>query len=73
MESVRTQPIVSLGIECLAVNETVIRNLQIKADGIERAKNVNAMLASVKCCPTRHGCTGATNCDSCLSDYRYGR
>jgi len=26
-------------------------------------------LYSYKCCPTRHGCSGATNCDNCYADY----
>ena len=60
-------------VECLAVNEMIVHSLQFRAEGIERAKNVNEMLASVKCCPTRHGCTGATNCDCSLGDYHYGR
>ena len=24
---------------------------------------------SYKCCPTRHGCSGATNCDNSYGDY----
>lgn len=24
---------------------------------------------SYKCCPTRHGCSGATNCDNAYGDY----
>lgn len=24
---------------------------------------------SYKCCPTRHGCSGATNCDSAYGNY----
>lgn len=61
------------GIECLAVNASMVHALQMRAEGIRRANNVDGILASVKCCPTRHGCTGATNCDSCVGDYRYGR
>ena len=73
MERFRPHQFESIGIECLPVSETMIRNLQMKADGIERANIVNEMPVSVKCCPTRHGCTGATNCDSCVGDYHYGR
>lgn len=53
---------------CLFVDEKQIEHLMNRTAGIERSGKVdNELFASVKYCPTRHGCTGVTNCD-----YSYG-
>lgn len=72
MEGVRSNQTGGLGIECLVVSESMVRNLRMRVEGMERAQNVNDAIYCVKCCPTRHGCSGATNCDCSLSDYKYG-
>lgn len=54
--------------QCLKINTNQINNLKTRALGLERAdRTQDAYLASYKFCPTRHGCSGATNCD-----YEYG-
>jgi len=54
--------------QCLCISDEQISALMNKVTGIERSNQTdNAHLASFKYCPTRHGCTGATNCD-----YEYG-
>ena len=42
-----------------------IDNLREKADGVERGKHEQPFTGR-RICPTRHGCTGATDCDACL-------
>lgn len=54
--------------QCLRISATQINDLKNRAFGLERADSTqDAYLASYKFCPTRHGCSGATNCD-----YEYG-
>lgn len=54
--------------QCLRINTNQINDLKNRALGLERAdRTKDAYLASFKFCPTRHGCTGATNCDYSLS------
>ena len=54
--------------QCLKINTNLINDLKNRAIGLERAdRTQDAYLASYKYCPTRHGCSGATNCD-----YEYG-
>lgn len=52
----------------LQISEAQINDLKNRALGLDRADRTReAYLASVKVCPTRHGCSGATNCDYSLS------
>lgn len=52
----------------LSVSSHDISHLKEKAEGVERAGNGNeTSFKGIKICATRHGCTGATNCD-----YSYG-
>lgn len=52
----------------LGVSSKDIDDLERKAEGLERKKDeVDNSLKPLKICATRHGCTGATNCD-----YSYG-
>lgn len=47
----------------LAVTDGEIDNLLKRAVGVERAERKDLSFTGVKICATRHGCTGATNCD----------
>ena len=50
--------------QSICISDFQINDLKDRAIGLERADRTrDAYLASVKICPTRHGCTGATNCD----------
>lgn len=52
----------------LHISDVQINDLKSRAHGLDRAdRTQDAYLASFKFCPTRHGCTGATNCDYELS------
>ena len=52
----------------LSVSSHDINYLKEKAKGIERAETGDEIsFKGIKICATRHGCTGATNCD-----YEYG-
>ena len=48
----------------LEVTSNDINILKERADGIERSEDGNEIsFKGIKICATRHGCTGATNCD----------
>lgn len=47
----------------LSVPDSDVSSLQEQANGIERTKNRHDLPFLGKMCPTRHGCTGATNCN----------
>lgn len=54
--------------DTLGVSSEDIDDLGRKAEGLDRKKDeVDNSLKPIKICATRHGCTGATNCD-----YSYG-
>lgn len=54
--------------DSLNVSSTDLNDLQEKSSGIERNEGeMDNTLKGIKICATRHGCTGATNCD-----YSYG-
>ena len=55
----------------LDVPEDDIEALRDRASGLDREVLGNEISFGKKVCPTRHGCTGATYCDSCGSDYPY--
>lgn len=40
-----------------------INHLKERAEGVERKEKVDVTFKGIKICATRHGCTGATNCD----------
>lgn len=69
MISERTNQFTHLRFACLNVSNEMVRNLQMRATGLNRLDNDEIVTASIKCCPTRHGCTGATNCDCSYGDY----
>lgn len=46
-----------------------VDDLEENASGIERSSNGHEVSFGKKMCPTRHGCTGATNCNYSMSDY----
>lgn len=49
----------------LAVPSDDINHLRERAEGIERNNDeIDNTLKGIKICATRHGCTGATNCDN---------
>lgn len=48
-----------------------INFLEEKYEDVERADfNGEDLECSYKLCATRHGCSGATNCNACYGDYR---
>lgn len=54
--------------QSINISDSQINDLKNRALGLERAdRTQDAYLASYKICPTRHGCSGATNCDYSLS------
>lgn len=54
--------------QSICIGDSQFNDLKNRALGLERAdRTQDAYLASYKFCPTRHGCSGATNCD-----YEYG-
>ena len=58
-------------LPALDVPEDDIESLRDRAAGLDRELTGNEISFGKKVCPTRHGCTGATYCDSCLSAYPY--
>lgn len=54
--------------ESLTMRNT-IEELVCKTVNIERVKNVTEIPFGKKMCPTRHGCTGATNCNYEYASY----
>ncbi len=54
----------------LAVSQQDMDILEEKADDMDRAEISDGDFdCSYKLCATRHGCSGATNCDACYGDY----
>lgn len=54
----------------LDVDDNDIEELEDNASGIDRHNpSFEGHDHSKKWCPTRHGCTGATNCDYAYGDY----
>lgn len=51
----------------LYISSDDINHLKERAEGVERKDEIDNTLKGIKICATRHGCTGATNCD-----YSYG-
>lgn len=52
----------------LRVSDEELSHLQHRAEGIEREDHHDGIsFKGVKICATRHGCTGATNCDYSMS------
>lgn len=50
----------------LDISSDDINHLKERAEGIERKDEIDNTLKGIKICATRHGCTGATNCDYSL-------
>lgn len=48
---------------------TEIEELIHKVENVNRAGVDYEVTFGKKMCPTRHGCTGATNCNYCYGDY----
>lgn len=55
----------------LDVSNDDVESLRDKSAGIEREVPGDQISFKGKVCPTRHGCSGATYCDHCGSDYPY--
>ncbi len=56
----------------LAVSDEELNNLADRAEGLERAEHKDEpRFGSRKCCPTRHGCQGATDCDYSYGSYPF--
>ncbi len=56
----------------LTVSDADAEALSEKASGVERIEdksNIPFEGINIKKCPTSHGCSGATSCDSCIGDY----
>lgn len=54
----------------LALYQQDVDFLEEKADNVDRAEISDGDFdCSYKICATRHGCSGATNCDACYGDY----
>ena len=56
----------------LTVSDADAEALSEKASGVERIEdksNISFTSSPFKKCPTSHGCSGATSCDSCIGDY----
>lgn len=47
----------------LSLSSDDVNRLKEKAEGVEREKETENTFKGIKICATRHGCTGATNCD----------
>lgn len=57
--------------DSLILNQQDVEMLGEKAEGVERADAIDGDFdCSYKLCATRHGCSGATNCDYSYGDYR---
>lgn len=50
----------------LDISSDDINHLKERAEGVERKDEIDNTLKGIKICATRHGCTGATNCDYSL-------
>lgn len=59
---------VALDSDGLDVSDNDINSLHDNASGVERSKGQNISFEG-KMCPTRHGCTGATNCNYSYASY----
>lgn len=62
----------------LTVSDDDVKVLSEKASGVERIEDKSNIhfgnqereySLDIKKCPTSHGCSGATSCDSCIGDY----
>ena len=60
-----------INIPQLDVPQDDIEALRDRAAGIEREIPNGNAISFGAVCRSRHGCTGATYCDNCLSDYPY--
>ena len=59
----------ALDSDGLDVSDHDLDSLQNQANGIEHSNNGHNVSFMGKMCPTRHGCTGATNCNYAYADY----
>ena len=50
----------------LDISSDEFNHLKERAEGVERKDEIDNTLKGIKICATRHGCTGATNCDYSL-------
>lgn len=51
------------------IMRSAIEGLVRRVENIERASSVTDITFGKKMCPTRHGCTGATNCNYDYASY----
>lgn len=59
----------ALDSDGLDVSDSDVDSLQNNANGIERSEHGHNVSFEGKMCPTRHGCTGATNCNYSYASY----
>lgn len=58
-------------IDDLNVSDAKIEALEERAQDIERGTHKKEISFGRKCCPTRHGCQGATDCDYSYGSYPF--
>lgn len=63
IESLKTMPVF------IMLNITPEEATMLSEGSYPVTPPVSTEVFSYKCCPTRHGCSGATNCDSAYGDY----
>lgn len=59
----------ALADDNLGVSDSDVSSLQDQVNGMERSGHGQNISFEGKMCPTRHGCTGATNCNYSLASY----
>lgn len=64
IKSLKAMPMIFL----LDIDQEEVEKLMERA--YPTAEPMPTVEYSYKCCPTRHGCSGATNCDYAYADYR---
>lgn len=58
-------------IDDLNVSDANIKALEERVQDIERGTHKKTISFGRKCCPTRHGCQGATDCDYSYGNYPF--
>lgn len=58
-------------MESLDISDEKIEALEERAKGIERGEHKGEVSFGSKCCPTRHGCQGATDCNYSYGSYPF--
>lgn len=69
IESFFASPIPEM--ESLDISDGKIEALEERAKGMERSEHKGEVSFGSKCCPTRHGCQGATDCNYSYGSYPF--